>query len=286
MKAYDILKKAHDEGYAIGAFNVVNFETLKAVVQAAEHLRSPVIVETSEGETAFVTPRVIAAMVKAYRDKTNLPILLNLDHAHSFEAVEVAATAGYQLLHFDGSQSSYQKNVSTLKKVVEFAKKRGDLVEGEMDYIPGSSEPHLKEKFTIFHKQTRFTHPDKAQKFVQETKIDILAVFIGNVHGMYKNPPKLDFERLTQIRQKVNCFLSLHGGSGIPEEQIKKAIEIGKIVKINVNTELRLAYRQALEKSLKEHPDMALYKIMPPVVTAVQKVVEEKIKLFGSEGEI
>lgn len=285
MLAKEVLEKAERQGYAVGAFNAATFETLRAIIQAAQKLESPVIVESSPAETEYITPRVLAAMVKAFREKTGLSILLNLDHAHSFQAVETAANAGYQLLHFDGSIFNYETNVEMLTRVAEFAHKRGDLVEGEMDKIPGESIPHLKLDAGIEQKKNKFTKPEKAASFVQNTGVDILAVFFGNVHGVYRIPPKLDFKLLKKIRESVSCFLSLHGGSGIPPDDIKRTIQVGKIVKINVNTELRMAYRRTLEEALKQSDEVAIYKIMPPVIQAVQKVVEEKIKIFGSEGK-
>jgi len=146
----------------------------------------------------------------------------------------------------------------------------------------GTAAPHPTEEAESIQASGNYTDPEKAADFVSQTGVDILAVFIGNLHGTYREAPKLDLERLKMIAQKLPCFLSLHGGSGLLEEDITKAIQVGKIVKINVNTELRVAYRDTLENVLKGSEEVAIYKIMPPVIAAVQKVVEEKIQLFGS----
>jgi fructose-bisphosphate aldolase class II len=163
--------------------------------------------------------------------------------------------------------------------VVE-AHQKGILVEGEMESIPGESVPHEGN----LDLSQQYTDPAKAVDFVARTGVDILAVFIGNLHGTYQQE-KIDVEHLGKIAEKLPCFLSLHGGSGITDEEIQRAIKVGKIVKININTELRIVYRQTLENVLKGSEEVAIYKIMPPVIAAVQKRVEEKIRLFGSEGK-
>lgn len=281
----DILLRAQSEGWALGAFNAANIETLKAIVQAANKLRSPVIIESSAGETKYFGDENLADVVKNYREEFNIPILINLDHAEELESVDDAVEAGYELIHYDGSKLPYEENVKNTKSVVEKAHAKGLLVEGELNSIAGSSADHTKEDIETALKGSKFTDPAETEKFVADTGVDTFAAFFGNVHGVYKDAPKLDFERLKQIREKIGVFLSMHGGSGIRDEDVKEAIKVGKIVKINVNTEMRLAFRKALEKSLKESTEVAAYKIMDPVITAVQKVVEEKIKLFGSEGK-
>jgi tagatose 1,6-diphosphate aldolase GatY/KbaY len=173
------------------------------------------------------------------------------------------------------------------KKVVGWARqaRRGILVEAEIDHITGSSVPQLETSVASIQKQGQYTDPETAAYFVRMTGVDILAAFVGNVHGAYKEPKTLDLDRLHQISQKTHCFLSLHGGSTIPAGAIKTAIKVGGIVKVNVNTELRMAFRNTLEKTLKTSDEVAVYKLMPPVIEAVQKVVEQKMKLFGSVGQ-
>ena len=281
-------KKAQKRGFAIGAFNAANIETFKAIVAAAEKLRSPVIIESSGGETAYIEGENLIDLVANVRAKKNLPIFLNLDHAHDLKIIKKLIKAGYDLIHYDGSKLPLKANARNTKKVVGWARqaRRGVLVEAEMDYITGSSIPRLDKRVEVVQKQGRYTDPNLAKKFVRMTGVDTLAVFVGNVHGVYKEPPILDLDRLRILAEEIPCFLSLHGGSGINKAMIRNAIRIGGVVKINVNTELRMAYRETLEKVLSQTEEVAIYKLMPPVIKAVQRVVEKKIKLFGSAGQI
>lgn len=241
--------------------------------------QASLIVETSSGEMEHFGMKNFLSLIDNYRQETDLEILTNFDHGPGLEECQAAIEAGYNLVHFDGSHLPYEENVKITKILVEQAHQKGVLVEAEMDRILGESRAHLETPESI-QASGSYTDPDKAAAFVAETGCDILAVFIGNLHGVYQQEPRLDLERLRLIAQKVPCFLSLHGGSGLLEDDVKEAIQIGKIVKINVNTELRLAYRTTLENVLRGSDEVAIYKIMPPVIAAVQKVVEEKIQLF------
>lgn len=280
MMLKEIFARAQNNGLALGAFNVCNLETLKAVVNAAQNLSSAVITESSPGETKFIGVRQLAALVRSYREETNLPIFLNLDHGISFESCQEAMDSGYDLVHFDGSKLPLEENIKKTREVVEMAHAKGVLVEGEMDAIPETSIPHAEPAEEITH-GLPMTDPIRAAEFVEKTGVDILAVFVGNLHGTYETVERVNLEQLKQIREKVPCFLSLHGGSGISDEDIKKAIEVGGVVKINVNTELRVVYRAALEKTLSETKSVKMYEVMPEVISEVQKIVENKIDLFG-----
>ena len=283
----DYFEKARKKGFAIGAFNVANIETFKAVVAAAEKLKSPAIIESSSGETAYIDGENLFDLVANFRQRTGLPVFLNLDHAQDLKIIKNLINVGYDLIHYDGSELPVKANMRNCKKVVGWARKarRGFLVEAEMDHITGSSAPHPGKKIKLVQAQREYTDPDKAAHFVHLTGVDTLAVFIGNVHGIYADTKFLDLDRLHRIAQKVHCFLSLHGGSGIDGGMIKNAIDVGKIVKININTELRIAFRESLEKVLETTDEVATYKLMPPVIAAVQAVVEKKMKLFGSIGQ-
>lgn len=277
-----LYKKAREGGYAIGAFNTSNLEITKAIIEAAEELKSPIIIETSEGEIDFLTPTVSVEEVKALAKTVNVPVVLHLDHGHSFDMAKTAIEAGYTSVHLDGSSFEYEDNVEITKKVVEFAHQKKISVEGEIGHITGSSESHEKEiKISL----DTLTAPEEAARFVGETGVDVLAVAIGNIHGIYKNPPQLDFERLSEISQKVHSNFSLHGGSGIPKNQIKRVISMG-IVKINVNTEVRMAFHDGILHEFEENPEEVVpYKYFPAGTDAVKKVVLEKIRLFGSAGK-
>ncbi|MFA5776587.1 MAG: class II fructose-bisphosphate aldolase [Patescibacteria group bacterium] len=285
MKALEILQKAKKEGYAVGAFNMSSIETLKAVTQAALKLKSPIILEASDGEVNYIGIKELVALVNLSREDSGLPIILNLDHGKDFETCKKAIEAGFDYVHIDTSKLPLEENVAIAKEVVKLAHFRGVLVEGEMDHIEGSSEDHTKEDPTMYQKAGMYTDPQKARDFVERTGIDVFASFIGNLHGVYANEKHLDLELLHKIRQALpNTFLSLHGGSGINENDIRRAVA-NNIVKVNVNSELRIAYKMSLQESLNSSNEVALYKLTPPAIKAVQEVVERKIRLFGSVGK-
>ena len=284
MKLKDYFKKAKKQKWAIGQFNFSTLEQLRGILDAANKTKSPVILGTSEGESKFLGLKEIIALVEIskmkYQISPSVPFFLNLDHGKDLNFIKKAVDYGYSAVHFDGSTLSLKKNIEYTKKIVEYAHKKGVLVEGELGYLRGESRVY-KERARI--KKEDLTSPLEVKRFVEETKIDSLAVVIGNIHGIYKGELELDFERLKEISKKTNVFLVLHGGSGIPKEEIKKAIKLG-IVKINVNTELRLVWKKSLESVLKTQ-EIKPYKILPRVQKAVQKKVEEKIKLFKSENK-
>lgn len=285
MNAQKLFEHAAKYGYAIGAFNAVNLETLKAIFNASKKLKSPVIIETSPGESAYLGIENLVSLVNVFRKETNIPVIINLDHAKESKNIIKALNAGFDLLHYDGSELPYEKNLKKLKQLVKIIHKKGALVEGEIDHIAGSSQPQLKTKIESKQIKSHYTDPEQARDFVKKSGCDILAVNIGNVHGYYANPPKLDLKRLEEIKKQAGCFMSLHGGSGINADDLKQAIKRG-IVKVNVNTELRMAYLNALKISLKVNKNnYKIYEFMEPVISAVQKVVEEKIKIFGSNNK-
>lgn len=284
MNALEILTKAKNEGYALGAFNAGNIELVKAIVEGAKNQQSPVILETSAGEAQHFGMKNFLSVVENFRQETGLSILTNFDHGPGLEECQQAIEAGYNLVHFDGSGLPYEENVKITQALVVQAHQKGILIEGEIDKILGESQYHYEVAESV-QASGNYTDPGKATDFVKNTGVDILAVFVGNIHGTYQTGKKLDLERLRMIREKVSCFFSLHGGSGLLGEDIKEAIKLG-VVKINVNTELRLAFRETLENVLKGSDEVAIYKIMPPVIAAVQKVVEEKIQLFASGGKL
>lgn len=280
MTAKDWLSKAQTDHFALGAFNAANIETLKAIVTAAADLHAPVIIEASHGEVEYIRPKNLVDIVRNAREETGLPIFTNLDHAPSLEAAREGIAAGFDLIHFNGSSLPYEDNVRQTQEIVAEAHSQNILVEAELNPIVGGSALHHDTAKTELAKG-QLTDPNQAVDFINRTGVDTLAPAIGNLHGIYETDKILDLERLKQIRQQTSAFLSLHGGSSISPNQIQSAIDHG-IVKINVNTELRVAFRQTLESTLKTNDEVAIYKLMPPVISSVQKIVEEKIKLFGS----
>lgn len=275
----NILQTAQKENYAVGQFNTSNLEITKAIINAAEKFQLPVIIGTSEGEREFLGIEQIVSLISAYKKEVDTPLILNADHCHSFESFQKAVDAGYDAAHIDASDRPFKKNITLTQKCVQYANKKNPsiIIEGELGAVGGSSSVH-REKIKV--EKSYLTDPQQAKEFVEKTKIDLLACAIGNVHGVYQEKPELDFDRLQAIAKNTNIPLVLHGASGIPAQDIKKAISLG-VAKINVNTELRIAYTKSLKHSLRENPHQTTpYKIMPPVVKAVQEVVESKLNLF------
>lgn len=281
MTAREWLTKAKSEGWALGAFNVGNLETFKAIVQAAANKKSPVIVESSSGETRWMGADNVVDLARNYSAEFNIPILVNLDHAESLIECKVGIEAGYDLIHFDGSKLPKEENLKILKQVVELSHAKGLTCEGELDHIGGSSEVHKEAASDEI--KIKMTNPEEAAEFVKESGIDIFAAFVGNVHGLYKGgEKKLDVELVSKIAEATGVFLSLHGSSGIPEDQVAEAIKRG-VVKVNLNTEIRQAYKDSLEKIFEENPDeYAMYKAEGPLIDVIQRLVEHKIDVFGS----
>jgi len=274
----ELFEKARAGGYAIGAFNVSTLEAIKGILDAAAELKAPVIIETSEKEMRYLNPHLVVDVVRELAEDLDIPVAIHLDHGQGMDGVREAIAAGYTSVHIDASALPYEENLSLTKEATDFAHSRDITVEGELGHVGGASEIH-DEKAKM--EKSTFTDPEQAAVFVNETGIDVLASSIGNIHGIYENEPELDFVRLEKLG-KIGIPLSLHGGSGIPEVQIKKAISLG-ITKINVNTELRQAYTNTLHAELDAHPEEIVpYKYLPEEIEAVKKVVLEKINMFGS----
>ncbi len=286
MKAQELFKKAKENHFAIGAFNAANVETLKAVTGAAKKLNSPVIIEASDGEVKYIGINQLVALARAYENEHNIPIILNLDHAKTFEACKEAVDAGFDYVHIDGSKLPYEENIEITKKVVKYAHERGVMVEGEMDHIQGSSADHTKESPDKFNDPKFMTVPEKAKEFVEITEIDTFASFIGNLHGIYATELHLNLDILKKLNELLpQTYFSLHGGSGINSEDVKSAIKTG-IVKVNVNSEMRMAFKSTLQQTLNSSDEIAIYKVAQPAIDAVQEVVESKILLFGSNNTL
>ncbi|MCA9339932.1 MAG: class II fructose-bisphosphate aldolase [Candidatus Saccharibacteria bacterium] len=288
VRARHLMQRSRSQGFAVGAFNIDNQETLIAVCRAAQKLNAPVLVEVSDGEVKALGLENIRDLVDNYRDEYGVEIYINLDHSPSVEACKRAIDAGYEFIHIDISQANHDASeeeiIAKTKEVVEYAKFTGALVESEPHYFGGSSNLHKEEIDYETIKKT-FSTPEGARSFVEATGIDTFAAAIGNLHGKYPVPKQLDLELLQRIRGSIDCQISLHGGSGTPLEQFRAAAEIG-ISKININSDMRVAFRDTLVKVLQDNPDeYAVVKLMPEVYEAVQVVVEEKINAFGSAGK-
>ncbi len=297
----EVLQKAHKQNYAVGAFNINNMEILQAVVNAAEKLKSPVIVQTSEGAIKYAGLDMLYHMVNSISELTSIPIVLHLDHGRDLETVKQCIKIGYSSVMFDGSHLEFKENIRLTKQVVQIAHKEGISVEGELGTIGGAED-------LVNAREIIYTDPEAAREFVEKTNVDALAVAIGTSHGAYKfeGRAKLDINRLKEINKKVKIPLVLHGASGVPdwlvkeatkygaklgkpegvpESQIKQAVRYG-VDKINTDTDLRLAFDAGVRKVLKEKPsDFDPRHILAPARELIQKVVEHRIKLFGSNGK-
>lgn len=286
-------KKAQEGKYVVGQLNCSTADQVKAVISAAKKLNAPVIIGTSEGEAKFMGLRQAAKIIESYQEETGLPIILNADHTYkdvkdlaNLDKIKALLDAGYNSIHFDGSVLSYEENVKWTKQVVDMCKAVSpDIsVEGELGFLPGASKLS-QEKVEI--KEEYLTNPDQALEFVLATGVDRLAVSVGNSHGISADEPKLDFGRIAKINEKVreHAVLVLHGGSGISNEDIQKAISLG-ICKININTELRIAFTDGLKKYFAENPDETTpYKYMQYPIEEMEKVVEAKMVIFGSQNK-
>lgn len=288
LRARHLMRRSRDQGFAVGAFNIDNQETLIAVCKAAAAKNAPVLVEVSEGEVTAIGLDNIRDMVDNYREEYGIEVYVNLDHSPSVEAAKRGIDAGFEFIHIDISQANHEATdeeiIAQTREVVEYAKFTGALVESEPHYFGGSSNVHDEAIDYEAIKKT-FSTPEGAKAFVEATGIDTFAAAIGNLHGKYPVPKQLDLELLKKLRGAIDCQISLHGGSGTPLEQFETAAKIG-VSKININSDMRYIFRKTLEKVLADHPDeYAVVKLMPEVYGAVQKVVEEKIDAFGSAGK-
>ncbi len=281
------LKRTIEEKWALGHFNFSEDEALRAIVESAVELKTPIFVGTSEGERKHIGLKQAVNLVKAFREEFGIPIFLNADHHKSFDAVKEAVDAGYDAILADFSALPFEENVKMTKQSVEYAKSKNPdiIVEGELGYVRGESKI---QKEIIEIKPEDLTKPEEAGRFVRETGIDMLAPVVGNIHGIAANVPKLDFERIAAIKAVVgeNVYLVLHGGSGMSESDFKSAIEAG-ISMVHINTEIRIAFTEAIKKAINEMPEETTpYKILTPSVEAMKKVIEEKLKIFGSVNKI
>lgn len=277
-----ILQKALSEKWATGHFNASELDHMRAIIEACAELKAPAIIGTSEGERKHIGLAEITAVRDAFRREFGIPIFLNADHTKSVAAAKEAVDAGYDSIHIDLSAESFEDNVAGTKEIVAYAKERQVInIEGELGYLRGESKVQ-KEKIEV--KPEDYTDPDEARKFVELTGVDRLAIAVGNIHGIALNEPDLDIERISRIRAAVppDVALVLHAGSGIPDGQIAAAIDAG-IANVHINTDIRVAFVDALKKSLQEHMDeVAMYKLDASAIDAMKTVIKQKLTLFRS----
>lgn len=274
-----ILKKAQEGNYAIGAFNVENMEMVMAVISAAEEMNAPVIMQTTPSTVKYAGLDYFLANARVAASNAKVPVVMHLDHGSSFELAAQALRAGYTSIMIDGSHGDFESNIEISKAVVDMCKPSGIAVEAELGKVGG------KEDDLDGGDGDLYTDPLEAKEFVERTGIDSLAIAIGTAHGMYKGEPKLDLERLSEIRKVVSVPLVLHGGSGIPDWKVQEAIKRG-ICKVNYATELRIAYTHGVNTYLKENPDaIDPKKYNKAGIDEVKNFVMEKIKVCGCENK-
>lgn len=245
----EMLLKAQEGNYAVGAFNVENMEMVMAVIGAAEELNSPVILQTTPSTVKYAGLDYYLANVKVAAEKASVPVAMHLDHGSSFDLAMQALRTGYTSIMIDGSHESFEDNIAVSKAVADACRPSEIPVEAELGKVGG------KEDDLDGGEGNAHTDPQEAKEFVERTGVSSLAVAIGTAHGIYKGEPKIDLERLSEIREVVSVPLVLHGGSGIPDEIIKESIRRG-IAKVNYATELRIAFSNGVKKVLAENPDV------------------------------
>ena len=281
------LVRSQKDGVAIGHFNVGDWVLLKAVAAAGQELKLPVVVGASEGEREFFGVSEIAALVRRLREESDCPIFLNADHTHSLAKAVEAVRAGFDSIVFDLSALPFEQNVRQTKEAVETLKTINSdvLVEGEIGDIGTGSEIHEEAPDL----SRGLTSPAEAKQFVESTGVDILAPAVGNMHGMLKSMvqgqtrKRLDIQRIAQIKNAAQVPLTLHGGSGTDDEDLRKAITAGINI-IHINTELRVAWRRGLEEGLSKQPNEVVpYKILPFAVESVKEVARSRLKLFNAD---
>lgn len=279
--------RARAEHFALGAFNIDNQETLKAIARAAAHKKAPLMVEASNGEVEALGVENIRDMVDNYKQEYGVEMYINLDHCPTIAAAIEGIEAGFEFIHIDISQArrdaTLDEIITETKQVVQYATLTGALVESEPHYFGGGSNVFTN-KIDYEEIKKTFSTPEGARTFVDATGIDTYAAAIGNLHGKYPVPKILHLDLLKEVREAISCNISLHGGSGTPGHYFKDAVKIG-VSKVNINTDMRFAYRETLENELKNNPtEYAVVKLMDKVIDAVQAVVEEKIDMFNSAG--
>jgi fructose-bisphosphate aldolase class II len=298
----DLMVPARRGGYAIGAFNVNNLEAVLAVAEAATEEKSPAIVAVTPSAIKYAGMLYISMIARTAAETSPIPLSLHLDHGEDFETTSKCIGAGFTSVMIDGSHLKFEDNIALTKRVTEIAHPKGVSVEAELGRLAGVEESTVEEKDAIL------TDPKSAKEFVERTGVDALAVAIGTSHGAYKfkTEPKLDFERLKLISKQISQPLVLHGASsvpswiiekaskygaelggakGIPEEHIRKAISLG-IAKINIDTDLRLAFTATVREVLANSPkEFDPRKILGPAKDAMKQVIKGKMQLFGSSGK-
>ena len=276
----EILQHAHKNMYAVGAFNFSNMENLHAIVEAAEEMKSPVILAASQSAIKYAGLECMVAMVRVAAKNSSVPMALHLDHGTDYQTIIRCITNGFTSVMIDGSHHDLQGNIDVTREIVKIAHAAGVSVEGELGRLSG-----VEDQISVSEKDSIYTNPAEAKTFVEATGIDSLAIAIGTAHGKYKGVPKLDFDRLVEIKKLLNMPIVLHGSSGVPLDDLKKAVSLG-INKINIDTDVRQAFTDGVHEVFEAKPsEYCIRKICGKGKEHMRKVVCEKIECFGSAGK-
>lgn len=269
----DVLYKALENKYAVGAFNVYNYETIKAVIEAIKENKTPAIIAFGEKYLANMELKEVANLVRTMTLDMDLPVVLHLDHTKDIDTIKKAIDSGFTSVMYDGSDLSFEDNLANTKLVVEYAHRANVTVEAELGSLALGSHSNEDEA------ETKYTDPLQAKEFVEKTKVDCLAVSIGTVHGMYKGEPKISVERLKEIKALVNIPLVLHGGSGTPKDIVHECIKNG-IAKINVNTEISRQVVMLFENLIAKNPEVHYSQLGTKAVKVAKETIIEHMEMF------
>lgn len=281
ISSREMLKRAQLGGYAVPAFNIHNLETVQVVVETASEMGSPVILAGTPGTYDYAGTDYLISICKEAAHKHSVPLVLHLDHHESFSDIQQKVQHGIRSVMIDGSHFAFDQNIEIVRQVVQYCNRFDASVEAELGRLGGQEDDLIVDSADAL-----MTDPGAAAEFIRRTGIDSLAVAIGTAHGMYKAEPKLDFERLAKIRNVVDIPLVLHGASGVPDAAVRRCIELG-VCKVNVATELKIAFADAVKLHFKENPEANdPRKYIVPGKEAMKKVVMDKIRVCGSEGKI
>lgn len=281
ISSNSMLEKAQREGYAVPAFNIHNLETLQVVVETAAEMQSPLILAGTPGTYRYAGTGNIVSIAGNLAKVHQLPLALHLDHHEGLAEISTGVLAGIRSVMIDGSHLPYADNVAIVKQVTTFSHRYDVSVEAELGRLGG-----IEDDLVVDIKDTLYTHPQQAAEFVEKTGIDSLAIAIGTAHGLYTAKPELDFQRLAAIRQCVDIPLVLHGASGLPEADIRRAISLG-ICKVNVATELKIAFSDALKQYFLNSPEASDPRdYMLPAKAAMKAVVRKVIQVCHSAGKL
>ncbi len=281
VSTLEMLKRAQNGGYAVPAFNVHNLETIQVIMETAAEMSSPVILAGTPGTFNYAGTQYLIAICEQASEQYKMPVALHLDHHEDYNDLCHKVISGVRSAMIDGSHLNFQQNIQLVKKVVQYCHHWDCSVEAELGRLGGQEDDLI-----VDEKDSLYTDPAAAVEFIQATGIDSLAIAIGTAHGMYKSEPHLDFNRLAIIRQKTDIPLVLHGASGIPDADVRRCIDLG-ICKVNVATELKIAFSDAIKDYFLSHPDAndPRHYIMPGKA-AMKQIVADKIRVCGSAGKL